>query len=138
MTLSTKNLIIIAGPSASGKSYLIRKLLNDKNQNLMLKIMPELHTSSKLTIGKINLERLTNKIKIQKRSKKMRKDIHVVHFENQYQTYVLTDTKHSTYENRLQRIGCLQVFVLCHRSSLKHVHKFLQEYCAMQGELHGI
>ena len=81
MTLSTKNLIIIAGPSASGKSYLIRKLLNDKNQNLMLKIMPELHTSSKLTIGKINLERLTNKIKIQKRSKKMRKDIHVVHFD---------------------------------------------------------
>ena len=68
MTLSTKNLIIIAGPSASGKSYLIRKILNDHNQKLMLKIMPELSTSRKLTIGKINLERLTNKIKIQKRS----------------------------------------------------------------------
>ena len=81
MTLSTKNLIIIAGPSASGKSYLIRKILNDQNQKLMLKIMPELSTSRKLTIGKINLERLTNKIKIQKRSKKMRKDLHIVHFD---------------------------------------------------------
>ena len=81
MTLSTKNLIIIAGPSASGKSYLIRKILNDQNQKLMLKIMPELSTRRKLTIGKINLERLTNKIKIHKRSKKMRKDLHIVHFD---------------------------------------------------------
>ena len=81
MTLSNKNILLIAGPSASGKSHFIRKLLNDGAQSSDKRLIEELELHSNMNIGKLNIERLTNEKKVNKRSKKMRKDLFIVHFD---------------------------------------------------------
>ena len=81
MTLSNKNILLIAGPSASGKSYFIRKLLNSGAQISHNRLIQELKLRPNLNIGKLNIERLANEKKVNKRSKKMRKDLFVVHFD---------------------------------------------------------
>ena len=81
MTLSTRKIIIVAGPSASGKSYLIKQLLGNQRETLTEEILRKLKLSEELKLGKINIERLTNATKMRKRSKKMKKDVYIVHFD---------------------------------------------------------
>ena len=81
MPLSNKNIIIIAGPSASGKSYFIKNLLIGNSQTPHEGLLQNLSLSPNLNIGKLNIERLSNKKKVRKRSKKMRKDAFIVHFD---------------------------------------------------------
>ena len=81
MTLSNKNILLIAGPSASGKTHFIRKLLNGGAQISHKRLIQELELRPNLNIGKLNIERLTNEKKVNKRSKKMRKDLFIVHFD---------------------------------------------------------
>ena len=79
--LSNKNIIIIAGPSASGKSYFIKKLLCGNSHTPHGNLLRNLSLLPNLNIGKLNIERLSNEKKIRKRSKKMKKDVFVVHFD---------------------------------------------------------
>ena len=81
MTLSNKNIIIIAGPSASGKSHFIKKLLSGSCQTPQEKLFRDLSLLPNPNIGKLNIERLSNEKKVRKRSKKMRRDAFVVHFD---------------------------------------------------------
>ena len=81
MALSDKTILVIAGPSASGKSHTINNLLGSRTQTQQKKLRQELDLHSQLDIGKINIERLSNKEKSKKRSKKMRKDVFIVHFD---------------------------------------------------------
>ena len=81
MTLSDKTILVIAGPSASGKSHTINNLLSSRTQAQQKKLRQELGLQLRLNIGKINIERLSNKEKSQKRSKKMRKDVFIIHFD---------------------------------------------------------
>lgn len=81
MTFSKKQIIIFAGPSASGKSRLINQLLDSQNQPLKTNLLQQLNLQSESNIGKLNIERLTNKKKMHRRSKKMMKDAYVVHFD---------------------------------------------------------
>lgn len=80
MALSDKTILVIAGPSASGKSHTINNLLG-RTQTQQKKLRQKLDLHSQLDIGKINIERLSNKEKSKKRSKKMRKDVFVIHFD---------------------------------------------------------
>ena len=81
MTPSNKQLIIFAGPSASGKSHLINQLLNNPNQSIKANLLQQLNLQSELKIGKLNIERLANKTKMRRKSKKMMKDAYIVHFD---------------------------------------------------------
>ena len=81
MTLSNKNIIVIAGPSASGKSHFIKKLLSGNSQTPQGNLLRNLILLPNSNIGKLNIERLSNKKKVRKRSKKMRKDAFIVHFD---------------------------------------------------------
>ena len=81
MALSDKTILVIAGPSASGKSHTINNLLSSRIQSQQKKLRQELDLHSQLDIGKINIERLSNKEKSRKKSKKMRKDIFIIHFD---------------------------------------------------------
>ena len=80
MALSDKTILVIAGPSASGKSHIINNLLG-RTQTQQKKLRQELDLHSQLGIGKINIERLSNKEKSKKRSKKMREDIFIIRFD---------------------------------------------------------
>ena len=81
MTASNKQIIVIAGPSASGKSHLIDRLLDDNDQTLKINLFQQLGLRSELKTGKLNIERLCNKKKIRRQSKKMMKDAFIVHFD---------------------------------------------------------
>ena len=81
MTVSNKQIIVIAGPSASGKSHLIDRLLDDNDQTLKITLFQQLGLRSELKIGKLNIERLCNKKKMRRQSKKMMKDAFIVHFD---------------------------------------------------------
>ena len=81
MALSDKNILVIAGPSASGKSHTINNLLSSRTQAQQQKLRQELRLHSQLSIGKINIERLSNEKKAKKKSKKMRQDVFIIHFD---------------------------------------------------------
>ena len=81
MTVSNKQIIVIAGPSASGKSHLIDRLLDDNDQTLKINLFQQLGLRSELKTGKLNIERLCNKKKMHRQSKKMMKDAFIVHFD---------------------------------------------------------
>ena len=81
MTASNKQIIVIAGPSASGKSHLIDRLLDDNDQTLKINLFQQLGLRSELKTGKLNIERLCNKKKMRRQSKKMMKDAFIVHFD---------------------------------------------------------
>ena len=81
MALLDKTILVIAGPSASGKSHTINNLLGSRTEAQQKKLRQELGLHSQLNIGKINIERLSNKEKSKKRSKKMRKDVFIIHFD---------------------------------------------------------
>ena len=98
MTLSDKTILVIAGPSASGKSHTINNLLSSRTQAQQKKLRQELGLQLRLNIGKINIERLSNKEKSQKRSKKMRKDVFIIHFD-------LTSRNQSKRRSQLKAIA---------------------------------
>ena len=81
MSPENKHIVVIAGPSASGKSYLIKNLLESSNQLAHKRLCQKLKLSPNLNIGKLNIERLANEHKMLKRSKKMTKEAFVVHFD---------------------------------------------------------
>ena len=81
MTDSNKQIIIFAGPSASGKSHLIDSLLDDNDQTMKINLFQRLGLHSGLKPGKLNIERLCNVKKMHQRSKKMMKDAFIVHFD---------------------------------------------------------
>ena len=81
MTASNKQIIVLAGPSASGKSHLIDRLLDGKDQTLKINLFQQLGLQSGLKPGKLNIERLCNAKKMRRRSKKMMKDVFIVHFD---------------------------------------------------------
>ena len=81
MSLTNKRIVVIAGPSASGKSYLIENLLNSSDQLAHKRLCQKLNLSPSLNIGKLNIERLTNEHKMLKRSNKMMKEVFIVHFD---------------------------------------------------------
>ena len=81
MKASDKQIIIFAGPSASGKSHLIDRLLDDNDQTIKTNLFQQLGLQSGLKPGKLNIERLCNAKKMHQRSKKMMKDAFIVHFD---------------------------------------------------------
>ena len=81
MSLANKYIVIIAGPSASGKSHLIKNLLDNSDQPATKRLYQKLDLSPSINIGKLNIERLTNEKKMLKRSKKIMKEAFVVHFD---------------------------------------------------------
>ena len=81
MSLANKYIVVIAGPSASGKSHLIKHLLDSSDQLAHRTLCQKLNLSPSLNIGKLNIERLTNDQKMLKRSKKMTKEVYIVHFD---------------------------------------------------------
>ena len=81
MTASNKQIIVLAGPSASGKSHLIDRLLDGKDQTLKTNLFQQLGLPSGLKPGKLNIERLCNAKKMRRRSKKMMKDTYIIHFD---------------------------------------------------------
>ena len=81
MSSENKHIVVIAGPSASGKSYLIKNLLESSNQLAHKRLCQKLKLSPSLNIGKLNIERLANEHKMLKRSKKIMKEVFIVHFD---------------------------------------------------------
>ena len=81
MSLENKYIVVVAGPSASGKSHLIENLLDKSDQLAHKKLCQKLDLSPSLNIGKLNIERLSNEKKMLKRSKKIMKEAFVVHFD---------------------------------------------------------
>ena len=81
MTASNKQIIVLAGPSASGKSHLIDRLLDGTDQTLKINLCQQLGLQSGPKTGKLNIERLCNAKKMRRRSKKMMKDTFIVHFD---------------------------------------------------------
>ena len=81
MSPANKYIVVIAGPSASGKSHLIKHLLDSSDQLAHRTLCQKLNLSPSLNIGKLNIERLTNDQKMLKRSKKMTKEAYIVHFD---------------------------------------------------------
>ena len=81
MSPENKYIVVIAGPSASGKSHLIKNLLDGSDQLAHKRLCQKLNLSPSLNIGKLNIERLTNEHKMLKRSKKMMKEVFIVHFD---------------------------------------------------------
>ena len=98
MSLTNKNIVVIAGPSASGKSHLIKILLDSSDQLAHKRLCQKLNLSPSLSIGKLNIERLTNENKMFKRSKKMMKEAFVVHFD-------LTSKNQRQRRNQLKTIA---------------------------------
>ena len=81
VTTSSKQIIVLAGPSASGKSHFIDRLLDDNDQILKTNLFQQLGLQNGLKPGKLNIERLCNKKKMRRRSKKIMKDAFIVHFD---------------------------------------------------------
>ena len=81
MSPENKYIVVIAGPSASGKSHLIKNLLDSSNQPAHKRLCQKLNLSPSLNIGKLNIERLANEHKMLKRSKKIMKEAFIVHFD---------------------------------------------------------
>lgn len=98
MSLANKYIVIIAGPSASGKSHLIKNLLDNSDQPATKRLYQKLDLSPSINIGKLNIERLTNEKKMLKRSKKIMKEAFVVHFD-------LTSRRQRERRNQLKTIA---------------------------------
>ena len=81
MSPENKCIVVIAGPSASGKSHLIKNLLSSRDQLAHKRLCQKLNLSPSLNIGKLNIERLANDHKMLKRSKKIMKEVFIVHFD---------------------------------------------------------
>ena len=79
--LRNKEVIIIAGPSASGKSYLMRQLINKKNNKFKEAIYPDLNIKYSKPRSGISISALKNLSKKPEHSRKLRKKIIFIHFD---------------------------------------------------------
>ena len=79
MSLSDKHILVIAGPSACGKSTLIREMLKDRH--MANKILSNLDLDCCLSLGKLNLQRLVNSKKLSKKSRKNQIEIVLIQFD---------------------------------------------------------
>ena len=79
MSLANKHILVIAGPSACGKSTLIVEMLN--NRRAANKLLTKLDLDHNLSIGKLTLERLVDSNKLNKKSRKNQVEIALVHFD---------------------------------------------------------
>ena len=77
--LSKKDVLVIAGPSASGKSTLIDKLLADSEVTVQIldKVGLNVHASK----GKIKTQRLVNNRKLSKNKSKNKSKIVIIHID---------------------------------------------------------
>ena len=79
--LRKKEVIIVAGPSASGKSYLMRQLINKKKNKFKDQIYRDLDINPHKSISGISINALKNLNKKPKHSQKLRKGIIFIHFD---------------------------------------------------------
>ncbi len=79
MSLANKHILVIAGPSACGKTTLIAEMLN--NRRAANNLLAKLGLDHNLSIGKLTLERLVDSNKLNKKSRKNQVDIALVHFD---------------------------------------------------------
>ena len=78
---SNKEIIIIAGPSASGKSYIISQLKTTKKNKLKFKIFRKLSIKSRKSKSYISISALKNSSKKPKHIRKLNKKIIFIHFD---------------------------------------------------------
>ncbi len=79
MSLSEKHILLIAGPSACGKSTLISGMLRDCH--VANKILSKVDLKYSRKLGKLNLQRLVNHDKLRKNSRKNKFKIALVQFD---------------------------------------------------------
>jgi len=79
--LRNKEVIIIAGPSASGKSYLMRQLITKKKNKFKEEIYPDLNIKHNKSKSGISISALKNLRKKPEHSRKLRKKIIFIHFD---------------------------------------------------------
>ena len=79
MSLSDKHILVIAGPSACGKSTLIREILEDRH--MANKILSNLDLDCSLSLGKLTLQRLVDSKKLSKKSRKNNVEIALIQFD---------------------------------------------------------
>ena len=77
--LSKKDVLVIAGPSASGKSTLIRKLLTDSE--VTIQILGKVGLNVRASKRKLNTQRLVNKRKLSKNKSKNKSKIVIIHVD---------------------------------------------------------
>ena len=77
--LSKKDVLVIAGPSASGKSTLIGKLLADSK--VTIQIFGKVGLNVRASKRKINTQRLVNKRKLSKNKSKNKSKIAIIHID---------------------------------------------------------
>ena len=79
--LRKKEVIIVAGPSASGKSYIMRQLKTKKKNQFKSKIFHELNINHRKSQSYISISALTNSSKKPKHHRKLKKKIIFIHFD---------------------------------------------------------
>ena len=79
--LRNKEVIIIAGPSASGKSYLMRQLITKKKNKFKKEIYPALNIKHNKSRSGISISALKNLNKKPEHLLKLRKKIIFIHFD---------------------------------------------------------
>ena len=77
--LSKKDVLVVAGPSASGKSTLIRKLLSDSE--VTIQILGKVGLNVRASKRKLNTQRLVNKRKLSKNKSKNKSKIVIIHVD---------------------------------------------------------
>ena len=79
--MSDKVVIIVAGPSASGKSHLLKQLLTKKKNKFRDKIYQSLRINPKQSRSCIAIGALTKQKIKPEHSRKLRKDLIFIHFD---------------------------------------------------------
>jgi predicted kinase len=77
--LSKKHVLVVAGPSASGKSTLIAKLLADND--VTIQILGEIGLNVRASRRKMNTQRLVNKRKLRKNKTRNKSRIAIIHID---------------------------------------------------------
>ena len=79
--MTGKEVVIVAGPSASGKTYLIRKLMKNKKSAFKDKLMRDLCINPSKKMARINVGALIKSDTNPIHYKKTKKDLIFVHFD---------------------------------------------------------
>ena len=79
--LRKKEVIIVAGPSASGKSYLMRQLITKKKNKFKDQIYKDLDINPRKSTSAISISALKNLSQRPEHSRKLRKRIIFIHFD---------------------------------------------------------
>ena len=79
--MNGKEVVIVAGPSASGKSYLLKQLLTKKKNKFKDKIFRELDIDPRKSRSCIAIGALTKQKTKHEHSRKLKKDLIFIHFD---------------------------------------------------------